>query len=104
MKKKILVSLLTLIAGVSLAACNNKTSDSVKPTEQPSAPVTEAPFALSQLQIANKEAFAGYVYVGDNNIKLDHAINHVNNVPSLTNAKKVTIKSQTENVHKDIGR
>ena len=104
MKKKILVSLLTLIAGVSLAACNNKTSDSVKPTEQPSAPVTEAPFALSQLQIANKEAFAGYVYVGDNNIKLDLAIDDGKNVASLINEKKITIKSSNENVAKVIGR
>lgn len=104
MKKKILVSLLTLIAGVSLAACNNKTSDSVKPTEQPSAPVTEAPFALSQLQIANKEAFADYVYVGDNNIKLDLAIDDGKNVASLINEKKITIKSSNENVAKVIGR
>ena len=31
MKKKLLVSLLTLVAGISLAACNN-TSNSEKPT------------------------------------------------------------------------
>lgn len=104
MKKKILVSLLTLIAGVSLAACNNKTSDSVKPTEQPSAPVTEAPFALSQLQIANKNAFADYIYVGDNNIKLDIAIDDGKNVASLINEKKITIKSSNENAAKVIGR
>ena len=101
MKKKILVSLLTLIAGVSLAACNNKTSDSVKPTEQPSA---EASFALSQLQIANKEAFADYVYVGDHNIKLDLAIDDGKNVASLINEKKITIKSSNENAAKVIGR
>ncbi len=104
MKKKILVSLLTLIAGVSLAACNNKTSDSVKPTEQPSAPVTEAPFALSQLQIANKEAFADYFYVGDSNKKLDIAIDDGKNVASLINEKKITIKSSNENAAKVIGR
>lgn len=101
MKKKILVSLLTLIAGVSLAACNNKTSDSVKPTEQPSA---EASFALSQLQIANKNAFADYIYVGDNNIKLDIAIDDGKNVASLINEKKITIKSSNENAAKVIGR
>lgn len=101
MKKKILVSLLTLIAGVSLAACNNKTSDSVKPTEQPSA---EASFALSQLQIANKEAFADYFYVGDSNKKLDIAIDDGKNVASLINEKKITIKSSNENAAKVIGR
>lgn len=104
MKKKILVSLLTLIAGVSLAACNNKTSDSVKPTEQPSAPVTEAPFALSQLQIANKEAFTDYFYVGDSNKKIDIAIDDGKNVASLINEKKITIKSSNENAAKVIGR
>lgn len=101
MKKKILVSLLTLIAGVSLAACNNKTSDSVKPTEQPSA---EASFALSQLQIANKNAFADYIYVGDSNKKIDIAIDDGKNVASLINEKKITIKSSNENAAKVIGR
>ncbi len=109
MKKKILVSLLTLIAGVSLAACNNNTSDSVKPSEQPTAPATEtpateAPFKLSTLQIANKEAFADYFYVGDNNIKLDIAIDDGRNIASLINEKKVTVKSSNENVAKVIGR
>lgn len=104
MKKKLLVSLLTLVAGISLAACNN-TSNSEKPTvpAKDSAKQDE-PLTLSKLQIVNKDAFKDYVYVGDENRRLDLAIDDGKNVSSLINQKKITVTTSNANVAQVIGR
>lgn len=104
MKKKLLVSLLTLVAGISLAACNN-TSNSEKPTvpAKDSAKQDE-PLTLSKLQIVNKDAFMDYVYVGDENRRLDLAIDDGKNVSSLINQKKITVTTSNANVAQVIGR
>ena len=104
MKKKLLVSLLTLVAGISLAACNN-TSNSEKPTvpAKDSAKQDEA-LTLSKLQIVNKDAFMDYVYAGDENRRLDLAIDDGKNASSLINQKKITITTSNANVAQVIGR
>lgn len=104
MKKKLLVSLLTLVAGISLAACNN-TSNSEKPTvpAKDSAKQDE-PLTLSKLQIVNKDSFMDYFYVGDGNKLIDLAVDDGKNASTLFNQKKITVTTSNANVAQVIGR
>ena len=104
MKKKLLVSLLTLVAGISLAACNN-TSNSEKPTvpAKDSAKQDE-PLTLSRLQIVNKDSFMDYFYVGDGNKLIDLAVDDGKNASTLFNQKKITVTTSNANVAQVIGR
>lgn len=104
MKKKLLVSLLTLVAGISLAACNN-TSNSEKPTvpAKDSAKQDE-PLTLSKLQIVNKDSFMDYFYVGDGNKLIDLAVDDGKNASTLFNQKKITVTTSNANVAQVLGR
>lgn len=104
MKKKLLVSLLALVAGISLAACNN-TSNSEKPTvpTKDSAKQDE-PLTLSKLQIVNKDSFMDYFYVGDGNKLIDLAVDDGKNASTLFNQKKITVTTSNANVAQVLGR
>ena len=100
MKKKFLVSLLTLAASISLAACKTNPSTSGT-TETPSADKEE--LKLDKLQIANKDAFQGFVYAGDDDIRLDLSVDEGKNATALVNSKDIKVTSSNTKVASVVG-
>ena len=105
MKKKFLVSLLTLAASISLAACKTNPSTSGT-TETPSAstPASDKEeLKLNKLQIANKDAFQGFVYAGDDDIRLDLSVDEGRNATALVNSKDIKVTSSNTKVASVVG-
>lgn len=110
MNKKITLSMIAVLSMLGLAACNKSKPTTAAPTEATTTAsptdqkTTRTPVVLSKLEIANKSAFAGYNYVGGDNVMLEISIDAGMNLNNLIASKDIKITSSNTSVVSVLGQ